>query len=65
MTSQKMHSFSHRTINDWNDLPKSVGVVDTINSFKSLLEKHWKEVNFKFECKCYVQVEDVVLNVFT
>ena len=51
MTSQKMHSFSHRTINDWNDLPESVGVIDNINSFKSLLEKHWKGVDFKFEFK--------------
>ncbi len=50
-SSQKLHSFSHRIINDWNDLPKEVGEVDSINSFKSLLEKHWKNADFKFEFK--------------
>ena len=47
-TSQKMHSFSHRIINDWNGLPRSVGEIDSINAFKSLLEDHWKNADFKF-----------------
>ena len=48
-SSQKMHSFSHRIINDWNGLPNSVGEINNINAFKSLLEDHWKNVEFKFK----------------
>ena len=47
-SSQKMHSFSHRIINDWNDLPSSVGEINSINAFKSLLEDHWKHADFKY-----------------
>ena len=48
-SSQKMHSFSHRIINDWNGLPNSVGEINNINAFKSLLEDHWKNAEFKFK----------------
>ena len=44
----KMHSFSHRIINDWNGLPRSVGEIDSINVFKSLLEDNGKNADFKF-----------------
>ena len=50
-SSHKLHSFSHRIINDWNDLPKEVGEVDSINGFKSILEKHWMNSEFKYEFK--------------
>ena len=33
-SSQKMHSFSHRIINDWNGLPNSVGDINNINELK-------------------------------
>jgi hypothetical protein len=35
-TSIRQHCFSSRVINDWNDLPRAVGEVDSVNSFKSL-----------------------------
>lgn len=50
-TSHRQHCFSTRVINDWNDLPQAVGEVDSINSFKSVLETHWKFKDFKYEFK--------------
>ena len=38
--------FSYRIINDWNGLPNSIGKVNTINTFKSLLEDHCKDADF-------------------
>jgi len=34
-------SFSSRVVNIWNSLPDSVVDADTINTFKSRLDKHW------------------------
>ena len=50
-STHKIHGFSYRIINDWNGLPNSVGKVNTINAFKSLLEDHWKNADFKFNFK--------------
>ena len=46
-----INGFSYRIINDWNGLPNSIGKVNTINAFKSLLEDHWKDAYFKFNFK--------------
>ena len=48
-TSIRIHSFSHRVINDWNELPNSVVMSISINSFKSSLNLYWKDQPFKFE----------------
>ena len=50
-STHKIHVFSYRIINDWNGLPYSVGKVNTINAFKSLLEYHWNDADFKFNLK--------------
>ena len=50
----KIHVFSYIIINDLNGLPNSVGKVNTINAFKSLLEDHRKDTNFKFNFKGHV-----------
>ena len=50
-STHKIHGFSYRIINDWNGLPNSIGKVNTINAFKSLLEDHWKDADFKFNFK--------------
>jgi len=52
-TSMRLHSFSHRVINDWNDLPNSVVLADSLNGFKSSLERYWSEKVFKFEFNFY------------
>ena len=48
VTSIRLHSFSHRVINDWNELPNRVVMSITVNSFKSNLESFWKDKSFKF-----------------
>ena len=37
-TSHKQFSFSHRVINNWNELPDSVVLADNLNMFKRNLE---------------------------
>ena len=34
-------SFCSRVVNIWNSLPDSVVNADTLNTFKSRLDKHW------------------------
>ena len=46
--SIKQHSFSHRIVNDWNDLTNKVTGASTINSFKAALEVEWKNKEFKY-----------------
>ncbi len=47
VTSIKQHSFSHRVINDWNDLPNNVVMSDSLNKFKSNLSIYWLEKEFR------------------
>lgn len=47
-TKIRSNSFSHRTINSWNDLPQHVVDCVTINSFKNALEKSWSDDPLKF-----------------
>ena len=46
--SLKQHSFSHRFINDWNELSNKVTGGNTVNSFKAALEVEWKDKEFKY-----------------
>jgi ribonuclease P/MRP protein subunit RPP40 len=39
--------FSHRVINDWNSLPQEVVSAQTVNEFKTKLDKCWKEHQYK------------------
>ena len=50
-TSIKLHSFSHRIINDWNSLPDEVVLAKSINSFKALLGKYWLDKDFRLDFK--------------
>jgi hypothetical protein len=45
----KQHSFSHRIINLWNELPDDVVLADSINSFKNNLDIAWKFKVWKYE----------------
>ena len=42
------NSFYFRTLQNWNDLPRSVVHANTINDFKSELDDAWMEKPFKF-----------------
>ena len=37
----RCHSFSIRIVNDWNSLPKSAVKAETVNAFKSELDRFW------------------------
>ncbi len=43
----RKHTFSHRIIDDWNSLTECIVSADSIDSFKSKLDKHWKNEWYK------------------
>ena len=48
----RKYAFSNRVIDTWNALPSDVVEAQTINSFKSRLNRQWTGQN-KFNPKCY------------
>ena len=38
----RKHTFSQRVINDWNALPRTVVLANSINQFKNSLDRFWK-----------------------
>ena len=44
--------FSERVITTWNDLPESVVCAETVNSFKSRLDKHWADHPLLYNPDC-------------
>ena len=48
-TNKKIWSFPYRAINHWNTLPKAAIECDTINAFKTALEKHWSNWDLRYE----------------
>jgi hypothetical protein len=40
-TSLRLHSFSHRIVNDWNKLERDTVMTSSINSFKTALKREW------------------------
>ena len=49
----KQNSFNHRVINDWNNKSNDSVCAESINSFKTLLDKFWQSENFKYEFVFY------------
>ena len=47
-TRIRKEAFSQRTVSSWNSLPDSVVTADKINTFKSRLDKWWREDQDKF-----------------
>ncbi|KAH3863648.1 hypothetical protein DPMN_026636 [Dreissena polymorpha] len=47
--SLRLNSFPHRCINDWNKLPEDIVLSDSINIFKSKLDKLWYPERFSLE----------------
>ena len=54
----RKNSFSNRVIDTWNSLPYDVVNADSVNSFKSKLNRHWKTHPNKFEPQCYTSKTD-------
>ena len=42
----RRNSFNIRVINDWNALPLRVVGSETLNQFKSRLDKHWASIAY-------------------
>ena len=42
-SNQCAQFFTNRFINNWNGLPSNIVFAGTLNSFKNLLDKHWKQ----------------------
>ncbi len=50
----RKHTFSQRTINWWNSLPEEVISAESLNQFKSNLNREWMDLNLKFHPDCYI-----------
>ena len=48
LTSHKLFSFSHRVINNWNELPEIFVLSDNLNMFKRNFDFFWKDKGFKY-----------------
>ncbi len=49
--SVRSHFFSQRVVNEWNQLPEDVVSAQTLNAFKSRLDKHWRNHPLRFDYK--------------
>ena len=45
----RKYNFSHRVVNVWNSLPESVIAAETIDAFKTGLDKHWSAQQLYFD----------------
>jgi len=45
----RRHYFSHRIVSVWNSLPDSVVSAESVNSFKSILDKFWSMHDFVYD----------------
>ena len=52
-TNIRKYSFSQRIVDMWNSLPKQVIETKTVNTFKSQLNNHWKNLEIKFSPDVY------------
>ena len=48
LTKIRQHTFSHRVVEEWNSLPLEISKCKTINSFKNLLDRVWKNDPLKY-----------------
>ena len=45
----RRHYFSHRVVSVWNSLPDTVVCAESVNSFKSRLDKFWSTHDFVYD----------------
>ena len=43
LTNQYANFFANRVIKSWDSLPSNIVLAGTLNSFRILLDKHWKQ----------------------
>ena len=46
----RKYFFTNRVVNNWNSLPSHVMHADSVNSFKSRLDKFWKSQDVLYDC---------------
>ena len=63
-TKYRLKSFSHRIVETWNSLPAEIVSAESVNSFKSLLNKHWRNEPFKFS-PLYIEPEEEKFSTYT
>ena len=52
-TVRHLSTFSYRTVNDWNSLPSSVVLSNSVNCFKSRFNDAWMKHPLKFDADCF------------
>jgi hypothetical protein len=60
-TNVRKYSFSQRIVVEWNKIPKKVIDTKTINTFKSQLNNHWKNLEIKFSPDIYQPGDEIKL----
>ena len=60
-TNVRKYSFSQRIVDEWNKIPKKVIDSKTINTFKSQLNNHWKNLEIKFSPDIYQPEDEIKL----
>ena len=48
-THPKLNSFTQRIVKPWNSLPEHVVNSKSLNSFKNSLDRHWMNLNLKYD----------------
>lgn len=62
-TNKRKYSFSQRIVDNWNSLPDNVVGARSVNSFKSQLNKYWKDYPVKFVPSFYGPEANVRTNI--
>jgi len=47
----RKYSFTARTINTWNSLPNKIVDAESVNTFKTRLDKYWKDQPLLYDFK--------------
>ena len=55
----RKNCFSNRVVDGWNALPESVVTAPALNTFKSRLNKHWRNHPYKFKAACYMTNQEI------
>ncbi len=50
----RQHSFAHRIVALWNDLPEEVVTAPTLNTFKNRLDRHWSDQDVLYDYKAAI-----------
>ncbi len=48
------HSFAHRIVPIWNNLPEEVVTAPTLNTFKNRIDRHWSDQDILYDYKAAI-----------